>query len=88
MTAVVPSFLADPHHVGGDDAVHVTKYDGEPLLTEPFFSCCCLVAKLCPTRWDTMNCSLPGSSVQGIAQAGILEWVAIPFSRGSSQLRD
>ena len=31
-----------------------------------------------------MNCSLPGSSVHGILQARILEWVAIPFSRGSS----
>ena len=30
-------------------------------------------------------CSLPGSSVRGILQASVLEWVAIPFSRGSSQ---
>ena len=35
-----------------------------------------------------MDCSLPGSSVHGILQAGLLEWVAIPFSRGSSQPRD
>ena len=35
-----------------------------------------------------MNCSLPGSSVHGIFQARVLEWVAISFSRGSSQLRD
>ena len=35
-----------------------------------------------------MGCSLPGSSVHGISQAGILEWVAIPFSRGSSWSRD
>ena len=34
-----------------------------------------------------MDCSPPGSSVHGILQAGILEWVAIPFSRGSSQPR-
>ena len=34
-----------------------------------------------------MDCSPPGSSVHGILQARILEWVAIPFSRGSSQLR-
>ena len=32
-----------------------------------------------------MDCSLPGSSVHGIFQARILEWVAIPFFRGSSQ---
>ena len=35
-----------------------------------------------------MDCSLPGSSVRGISQARILEWVAISFSRGSSQPRD
>ena len=35
-----------------------------------------------------MDCSLPGSSVHGILQARILEWIAIPFSRGSSQPRD
>ena len=35
-----------------------------------------------------MDCSPPGSSVHGILQARMLEWVAIPFSRGSSQLRD
>ena len=37
---------------------------------------------------DTMDCSLPGSSVHGISQAKILDWVAISFSRGSSQPRD
>lgn len=36
VTAVVPSFLADPHHVDGDDEVHVIKDDGELLLSEPF----------------------------------------------------
>ena len=35
-----------------------------------------------------MDYSLPGSSVHGILQAKILEWVAIPFSRGSSRPRD
>ena len=34
----------------------------------------------CPTLCDPMDCSLPGSSVHGILQARILEWVAIPFS--------
>ena len=37
---------------------------------------------------DTMDCGPPGSSVHGILQARTLEWVAIPFSRGSSQPRD
>ena len=41
------------------------------------------VAQSCPTLFDPMDCSLPGSSVHGILQARILEWVAIPFFRGS-----
>ena len=42
----------------------------------------------CPTLWDSMDCSPPGSSVHGIFQARILEWVAMPSSRGSFQPRD
>ena len=44
-----------------------------------------LVAQSCPTLCDPTSCSLPGFSVHWILQARILEWVAIPFSRGSSQ---
>ena len=47
-----------------------------------------LVAQLCPTLCDPMDCSPPGSSVHGISQARMLEWVAIPFSRGCSRPRD
>ena len=47
-----------------------------------------LVAQSCLTLCNPMNCSSPGFSVHGILQARILEWVAIPFSRGSSQPRD
>ena len=46
------------------------------------------LAQSCPTPSDPMDCSLPGSSVHGILQARILQWVVIPFSRGSSQPRD
>ena len=46
------------------------------------------VAQSCPTLCDPINCSLPGSSLHGILQARILEWVAISFSRVSSRLRD
>ena len=41
-----------------------------------------LVVQLCPTLCHPMDCSLLGSSIPGILQARILEWVAIPFSRG------
>ena len=46
------------------------------------------VAQLCPTLYNPMDCNLPGSSVHGILQARILEWVTIPFSRGSYWPRD
>ena len=46
-----------------------------------------LVTLSCPALCDPMDCIPPGSSVHGILQARILEWVAIPFLRGSSQLR-
>ena len=42
----------------------------------------------CLVLCDPMDCNLPGSSVHGISQARIQEWVAISFSRGSSQLRN
>ena len=47
-----------------------------------------LVAQSCLTLGDSMDWSLPGSSVQVILQARILEWIVIPFSRGSSRPRD
>ena len=46
------------------------------------------VAQSCPTVWDIVDYSLPHSPIHGIFQARILEWVAISFSRGSSQPRD
>ena len=46
------------------------------------------VAQSCPTLCNPVDCSLPDSSLRGILQARILEWVAISFSRGSSQPRD
>ena len=51
---------------------------------------CCVYAKQlqsCLTLWDLMDWSLPGSSVHGILQTRTLRWVAMPFSRGSYQLR-
>ena len=51
----------------------------------------CLPAKSlqsCPTLCNPMRCSLPGSSIHGILQARILEWVAISSSKGSSRPRN
>ena len=48
----------------------------------------CLVAQLCPTLCNPLDCSPPGSSFHGISQARILEWVVISSSRGSSRHRN
>ena len=60
------------------------------LVLPPVLStdCGCMGAQACPTLVEPMNGSPPGSSVHGILQARILEWVAIFPSRGSSQPRD
>ena len=51
-------------------------------------SVCVLITQSCTTLSKSKDCSPPGSSVHGILQARILEWVSMPFSRGSSQPRD
>ena len=43
-----------------------------------------LATQSCPVLCDTMDCRPPGSSVHGFLKVRILEWVSIPFSRGSS----
>ena len=58
----------------------VSSYKGQLL-----FLPCVLVAQTCPTLCHPMDCSPPGPSVHGILQARILEWVAIPSSRRSTQ---
>ena len=55
---------------------------------EYWSGCVCLVAQSCLPLCDPMDCSLPGSSIHGILQARILEWVAMPSSRESSWPRD
>ena len=66
------SFDASPHHTLSQCSEKCVKV---------------LVALLCPTLCDPMDCSLPGSLVQWILQARAREWV-VPFSRGSSQPKD
>ena len=50
--------------------------------------CVCLVTQLCPTLWDPMDCSPSVFSIHGDSPSRILEWVAMPSSRESSQPRD
>ena len=69
------------------DYTYMTNTDDWATNTETAL-CYAKPLWLCPTLCDPMDCSPLGSSVHGISQARILEWVAIPFYRGSSQHRD
>ena len=68
------------------DTTEVTQQ--QQLLSVRHYGCCCLVAEQCLTLCGPTNCSLTGSSVHGISQVRILEWVAISFSRGFSRPRN
>ena len=57
-------------------------------ITDDLWYCYCLVTKSSLTLCGPMDCSPPGSSVHGISQGRILEWVAISYSRASSWARD
>ena len=64
---------------------------GIHLLSKWTLTCVCMHAQSlqpCPTLFDPIVCRPPGSLVHGLLQARILQWVAIPFSRGSSRPRD
>ena len=61
--------------------------EGRVLRTEPLGCACVQSLQARLTLWS-MDCSLPGSPIHGILQARILEWVAVPSSRGSSRHKD
>ena len=65
---------------GNKDSQYYSSY-----TESKFVAVCVLVTQLCPTLCDPTDCSPPVSSIHGIFQARILEQIAIPFSRGSSQ---
>ena len=75
-----PGNLPDPGIETGSPALQA-----DALLSEPPKYMC---VQSCWTLWDNMDFSPPDSSVYGIFQARILEWVAISYSKGSSQPRD
>ena len=61
----------------------IINCDGHVILIMCFYDLC-LVVQSCLTLCDPTDCSLPGSSVHGILQARMLEWVAMTSFRGSS----
>ena len=66
----------------------VSNSEEEKTKAISYFCCCCSVAKSCLILCDPMDSSPPGSSVYGISQARILQWVAVSYCKGSSQPRD
>ena len=78
--AVIFSLKFSPHNVNIDVRV-MLKFRGHACIHAKLL-------QLCLTLCNPMDYNLPGSSVHGILQARILEWVAMPSSRGSSQPRD
>ena len=76
-------------HFQDTEFSHIAIYSRNRFISRYFmFWSVVLVTQSCLTLCDLMDCSSPGSSVHGILQARILEWIAIPFSRVSSWLRD
>ena len=69
------------------ERVKLFLFENEIICTSECV-CVCLVIQQCLILCDPMDCSLQGPLSLGVLQARILEWVAMPSSRGSSQLRD
>ena len=75
------------------DKTIIQKDTCTPLFIAALFTiaktCACVLRpQLCPTLCNPIDCSPPGSTVHGIFQARILEWIAISYSRGSSRPKD
>ena len=66
---------------------HPVTYVSSPYIVGLTNCCCCLVAKSCLTLCNPMDCRLPGSSIHGIFQARILEWVTISFFREGIKIK-
>ena len=66
----------------------IQSHNSKILIIYTTYMCVWLVTQSCLTLCDPMDYSLPGSSIHGILQARILEWVTISFSKESSQPRD
>ena len=80
--------MGEPHGLLSMGLHRVRHYWSDLATAAACCKCSVLVTQSCPTLCDSMDCSPPGSSVCEIFQARILDWVALSFSRGSSQPRD
>ena len=84
VTAGSPSSLPSAFKRAANASEETLLVSGISPSHQPMSVCCIPTqhAQLCPTLCDPMDCSPPGSSIHGILQAKVLEWVAISFSRG------
>ena len=87
-TYVDPLFFGFPSHLGHQRALSRVTCAIQWVLTVCVCVCVCVTRSAVSDSLDSIDCSSPGSSVHGILQARILQWVAISSSRGSSQPRD
>ena len=92
---VIPLYCCHPEHLWEKHFNRLSWICLCSILTDIYFSqkwnilkLTCVCAQLWLTLCDPMDCSLPGSSVHGIFQARILQWVAISYSRGPFRPRD
>ena len=84
LQGIFPTQRSNVHALAG--RFFTTEPPGKPDFD---YACLCVkLLKLCLTLCSPMDYSLPDSSVHGVLQARILEWVAVSFSRGSSRPRD
>ena len=83
-----PGILPNPGIESGSPALQADALTSEPPGKPTAAAVAAKSLQSCSTLCDPMDCRLPGSPIHGISQAIILEWVAISFSRGSSQPKD
>ena len=87
LTGELTLWLEDCNHQSQPQLPMTNELINYAYVMKPPYMCAKLL-QLCPTLCNPRDCSPPGFSVHRIFQASILEWVAMPFSRGSSQHRD
>ena len=82
----IPYWMKEPTWLEGRNSLQVSRSGILEFHSLELRVCVCVcVAQSCPTVCNSMDCSSPGSSVRGILQARILEWITVPFSRESSR---
>ena len=73
LMAVTRSKLQLQKWLTKEDGVHVTHMPGSGKIIHVYIVCACSVARVCPTLYDPLDCSPPGSTIRGIFQARILD---------------